>query len=126
MALTVESSFLVAQQQRLRAAWEQRRAFARRARAEADALLEANARLDTQFDEESAEGDTTAVERGRLLVLAVDADAAAEAVASALARIDDGSYGTCERCHHPIAVERLEALPETSLCVVCKAGRQFY
>jgi len=31
-----------------------------------------------------------------------------------------GLYGICERCGHPINPERLEALPEATLCVECK------
>jgi DnaK suppressor protein len=35
----------------------------------------------------------------------------------ALARIDDGSYGTCERCGKPIGRERLQARPWATLCI---------
>ena len=35
----------------------------------------------------------------------------------ALARLDDGTYGTCERCGKPIGVERLRALPWATLCI---------
>jgi RNA polymerase-binding protein DksA len=35
----------------------------------------------------------------------------------ALARIADGSYGTCEICGKPIPEERLEAIPYTTLCI---------
>jgi RNA polymerase-binding protein DksA len=35
----------------------------------------------------------------------------------ALARIDEGTYGTCERCGKPIAHERLLARPSASLCI---------
>src|SRR5579862_4749897 len=38
----------------------------------------------------------------------------------ALARIDEGSYGTCTRCRGEIPVERLEASPWASLCIECK------
>ena len=38
----------------------------------------------------------------------------------ALARIDDGSYGTCEVCASEIPAERLEALPYTTQCIDCK------
>lgn len=38
----------------------------------------------------------------------------------ALARIARGTYGTCEVCDQPIAVERLEALPEASRCIECQ------
>ncbi|MBI3970283.1 MAG: TraR/DksA C4-type zinc finger protein [Chloroflexi bacterium] len=39
----------------------------------------------------------------------------------ALARIEHGTYGTCESCGRPIAKERLDALPEATLCIDCKA-----
>ena len=35
----------------------------------------------------------------------------------ALARVDDGTYGTCERCGKPIAEERLRARPWATLCI---------
>jgi DnaK suppressor protein len=41
-------------------------------------------------------------------------------VERALAKMDGGTYGTCERCGDPIAVERLEALPWAVLCIGCK------
>jgi DnaK suppressor protein len=45
---------------------------------------------------------------------------ALEDVALALARIDDGSYGSCRACGVPIPVPRLEALPTTDRCVGCQ------
>jgi len=38
-------------------------------------------------------------------------------VETALARIEDGTYGTCAVCGRPIAPERLEALPWATLCI---------
>jgi len=38
----------------------------------------------------------------------------------ALARIEAGSYGTCERCSGGIGEERLEAMPYATLCIECK------
>ena len=38
----------------------------------------------------------------------------------ALARIDDGTYGTCESCGEPIGKARLQAFPRAVLCVTCK------
>jgi DnaK suppressor protein len=38
----------------------------------------------------------------------------------ALARLEDGTYGTCEGCGKPIPVERLEILPHTRFCVTCR------
>ncbi len=38
----------------------------------------------------------------------------------ALARTDEGSYGTCESCGEPIGKARLQAFPRATLCVACK------
>jgi DnaK suppressor protein len=35
----------------------------------------------------------------------------------ALTRIDEGTYGICERCGQPIAEERLLARPAATLCI---------
>jgi len=43
------------------------------------------------------------------------------AIEYALARVRAGSYGICRSCGEPIPEERLEAIPETPLCVACQA-----
>jgi DnaK suppressor protein len=43
---------------------------------------------------------------------------------AALTRIDDGTYGICERCGHPIGAERLEALPWATLCIEDKRKQE--
>ena len=35
----------------------------------------------------------------------------------AIAKLDDGTYGTCERCGKPIGEERLRARPWATLCI---------
>ncbi len=40
----------------------------------------------------------------------------------ALARMDAGTYGCCEECDEPIAIERLKVLPFTLLCAVDAAA----
>jgi DnaK suppressor protein len=42
----------------------------------------------------------------------------------ALKRIDDESFGQCESCEEPISVKRLEARPETTLCIRCKEDQE--
>lgn len=37
----------------------------------------------------------------------------------ALEKISDGSYGICENCHKKIDKERLDIIPETTLCASC-------
>jgi RNA polymerase-binding protein DksA len=39
------------------------------------------------------------------------------AIDAALARIEQGAYGTCTNCGRPISTDRLEALPWASLCI---------
>jgi len=38
---------------------------------------------------------------------------------AALARVEEGSYGTCARCGEEIAPARLNALPDTPFCANC-------
>lgn len=42
-------------------------------------------------------------------------------VNEALRRIEDGSFGTCERCEEKISEARIKAFPLTTLCIDCKA-----
>jgi DnaK suppressor protein len=42
----------------------------------------------------------------------------------ALARIEDGTFGMCERCEEPISLKRLEARPVTTLCIRCKEEQE--
>jgi len=43
------------------------------------------------------------------------------AVEHALKKFEDGTYGLCDNCGKPIPPERLEALPQATLCLDCKA-----
>lgn len=42
-------------------------------------------------------------------------------VEHALHKFEDGTYGLCDGCGQPIDPARLEALPQASLCLSCKA-----
>ncbi len=109
----------------LEALQDERATYTRQAeslRAEADLLAEEREPGDVQFDEESGEGDTLAVERERDLALSAQASAAVEQIDAAIERIKDGTYGTCENCGKAIPKERLRALPYAALCVTCKSG----
>ncbi len=91
-------------------------------KAEAQALAEDMEPGDIQFDEESGEGGTMAVERERDLTLSAQARAAVDEIDRALRKIDIGTYGICEKCETPIPRARLKALPYAALCVGCKSG----
>ena len=42
----------------------------------------------------------------------------------ALKKIGDGTFGVCEICEEPIGKKRLEARPETTLCIKCKEDQE--
>ncbi|MYG94077.1 MAG: molecular chaperone DnaK [Acidimicrobiia bacterium] len=95
---------------------------ATRLKAEADSLVEEREPGDVQFDEESGEGDTLAVERERDLALSAQARAAVEQIDAALKRIDNGTYGVCMVSGKPIPRQRLNAIPWAAERVEHKAG----
>jgi DnaK suppressor protein len=75
------------------------------------------------FGKRIGDGTTEAVERLNTTAMARSlADSIAD-IERALAKIDDGSYGICDGCGYEIGVDRLEALPAATRCVVCAARR---
>ena len=91
-------------------------------RAEAEAIIEGREPGDVQFDEESGEGDTLAVERERDLALSAQARAAVEQIDAALERIEAGTYGVCVASGLAIPQERLRAIPWAAERVEYKVG----
>ena len=100
---------------------EARRRSARRLAALTDEFDEVvSASLDTNADDEhDPEGHTIAFERAQVDALVRQARDRLAEVDAALARLDAGSYGVCERCGGPVGDGRLEARPETRLCIDC-------
>ena len=115
-ALTVE------QQAELRLAVEaERRRVAHQVAAlgrDVDEIVAASAMVATD-DEHDPEGSTIAYERAKASALLGLAERDLAALDEQLERIDDGRAATCARCGGDIALERLLALPVTSLCVGC-------
>jgi RNA polymerase-binding transcription factor DksA len=89
--------------------------------AEAESLVKDRELGDTQFDEESGEGDTISIERERDLVVSAQHRQKIELVDAALTRMTNGGYGYCLVCGDRIPVARLEAAPEADMCVKCKS-----
>jgi RNA polymerase-binding transcription factor DksA len=89
--------------------------------AEAEQLARDRDGGDTQFDEESGEGDTVNVERERDLLLSASARQDVEDIDEALVRMRRGTYGVCRYAGRKLPLERLELLPWADVCVDCKA-----
>ncbi|MEO5851560.1 MAG: TraR/DksA C4-type zinc finger protein [Nocardioides sp.] len=70
-------------------------------------------------DEHDPEGATIAFERSQLTALIRQARTHLEELDAALGRVDDGSYGTCERCGRLIGFARLQARPRARRCITC-------
>jgi DnaK suppressor protein len=75
------------------------------------------------FGKRIGDGTTEAVERinqtgAAKLIAAMLGD-----VERALEKLDEGTYGVCDRCGEPISDARLEARPWSVLCVTCSAKR---
>ena len=45
-------------------------------------------------------------------------------IQKALVKIEDGSFGNCDACEEEITLKRLEARPETNLCIRCKEDQE--
>lgn len=104
---------------------EERATYTRQAdnlQAEADSLAELREPGDVQFDEESGEGDTLAVERERDLALSARAREQVEEIDRALAKLEAGTYGICEVSGEPIPKARLQAIPQARERVEYKVG----
>lgn len=73
-------------------------------------------------DEHDPEGATIAFERSQVGALVAQAREHLAEIDAALARIDAGRYGACERCGGPISSGRLEARPTARNCIGCASG----
>jgi len=91
-------------------------------------LVDERDRLETQisalepgggsaFDDNFADSGQVAAEQGENKVLASQLRSELDEVESALAKLDDGSYGKCETCGEAISEARLEAMPATRYCI---------
>lgn len=86
-----------------------------------DAVVTAS--RDTNADDEhDPEGATIAFERSQLGALVLQAELHLAEIEAAMTRLDDGTYGTCERCGGQIGDGRLEARPVARTCIRCAAA----
>ena len=70
-----------------------------------------------EFDENFADSGQVAAEHTEARTLAASLREQLDDVDRALAKLDDGTYGTCEVCGTTIGADRLEAMPATRFCI---------
>src|SRR3954447_10694538 len=71
------------------------------------------------FGKRIGDGTTEAISRITEVGVGSSLEQTADRVARALQKLDDGTYGLCDSCGGPIAPARLEAVPESVLCIEC-------
>jgi RNA polymerase-binding protein DksA len=82
--------------------------------------IEDEAGEEAGFDNHLGDTATVTFDREVDYTLEENSESVLTAIDAALGRIEDGTYGTCQRCGRQIAAERLEALPYAELCINCK------
>lgn len=66
--------------------------------------------------------NTTGRDRAVAALRMYCARAVIEEIEDAIVRIESGTYGTCQSCHRPISLERLEMIPHAGRCALCPAA----
>ena len=70
------------------------------------------------------EGADEASELEKRLAMEKRLEESLKEVEHALAKYEAGTYGLCDSCGEPIEQARLEAIPQASLCMKCKASQE--
>ena len=78
------------------------------------------------YEETEREDEDGYLERTSTVSRTQDLERQLQEINRALERMERGVYGLCEQCGTPINPARLEFMPETSLCVTCKAAQERY
>jgi DnaK suppressor protein len=76
------------------------------------------------YDEEPADAGTATFEREKDLSLVNNIHDLMDRIDKALGKMDDGTYGLCDRCGKPIEKLRLKALPYANLCLKDKRAEE--
>lgn len=75
------------------------------------------------FGKRIGDGTIEAVDRLNQIGIGTRLESRLERVDRALAKLADGTYGACDVCGAPIDPRRLDAMPESTVCVACPLPR---
>ncbi len=76
----------------------------------------------SSYDQHQADMGTETFEREKDLSILEQVESELGDVEHAIRRLDEGTYGTCDKCGKAIPKARLEVIPWAALCVTCKSG----
>ncbi|MCL5736693.1 MAG: TraR/DksA C4-type zinc finger protein [Actinobacteria bacterium] len=75
---------------------------------------------ESPYDQHMAETAGVTLDREIDLSLEENTMASIAQIDRALGKLENGSYGFCDRCGKPIPEERLDVAPFATLCIDCK------
>src|SRR5688500_3547438 len=75
-------------------------------------------------DQHPADAGSETFEREKDMAILNNLEEQVSEIEKALARVDEGTYGTCEACGKPIGDERLEVVPTARYCVEDQGARE--
>jgi DnaK suppressor protein len=76
------------------------------------------------FGKRIGDGTVEAVSRLTDIGVGSSLESGLARIERALAKLDEGTYGSCDACGEPIAPARLQAMPDSVLCVAQRAVRR--
>ncbi|MCB2223044.1 MAG: TraR/DksA C4-type zinc finger protein [Actinobacteria bacterium] len=79
-------------------------------------------RNDVDYGDGFADAAAATAERTETLGLVESLHRMLVEIDAALARMEEGTYGTCAKCGGEIGADRLEFRPESIYCVACKTA----
>lgn len=85
-----------------------------------DAEADVNNWREGGFDDDPADAGSASFERETAQSLSIHSRGLIAQIEDALRRMDEGTFGICERCNERIQIERLKALPYATQCMDCR------
>lgn len=76
------------------------------------------------FGKRIGDGTVEAIRRLTDIGVGSSLEARLARVQRALDKLDEGTYGRCDSCGGPIPPPRLQALPDSVLCVACASAQR--
>ena len=74
----------------------------------------------SDYDNHPADSASETFEREKDLAIDENTDDLIDAIDRALEKIEEGTYGVCDRCGTDISKARLDALPYAAFCIECQ------
>jgi DnaK suppressor protein len=76
------------------------------------------------FGKRIGDGTVEAISRLTQIGVGTSLESRLSRTERALAKLDDGTYGRCDVCSRPIPPARMNAMPDSVLCVTCAGAER--